>query len=422
MYRISDQQIDFMLDDIRARGVEMESLQQNLLDHVCCIIEQNLDANGDFESFYQKTIRTFYKDALWEIEEETISLLTFKNYYTMKKVMIISGTFSAAATSAGIFFKFMHWPGASALLVLGIAVASFLFLPLLFTLKAKEKTKTRDKIIIGLGTIAAILLSLGILFKIMHWPGANMMGVLMISVMLLLFIPIYFFTGIRNPETKVNTIVFTILAIMGCGLFLALVNSRPSIQIHAAENSNQHYETTYLYATEQVSLNMAHALKDTSVAGRNLEKLHSLCNSICTQIEQLKSNAVTVTDYLDPEHANENAPLRKINYAALINPDNYDLPTAILFGGTQPDAANIEARPALVKLKQDLKLLNEMVLNTYKRHSEVLIDLSDKNDIRFAHPVSWEVTNFYHTPLSNLLVNFTQLQINVRLVEATCIH
>jgi len=39
MYRISDTQIDFILNDIRARGVEMESLQQNLLDHICYIIK-----------------------------------------------------------------------------------------------------------------------------------------------------------------------------------------------------------------------------------------------------------------------------------------------------------------------------------------------------------------------------------------------
>ena len=69
MYQLSDKQIDHILNDIGARGVEMESLQQNLLDHICCIIEQDLEEKGDFESFYQKTIKTFYKDALWEIEE-----------------------------------------------------------------------------------------------------------------------------------------------------------------------------------------------------------------------------------------------------------------------------------------------------------------------------------------------------------------
>src|SRR6478672_6381261 len=159
MYHLSDQQIDYIFDDISARGVEMESLQQNLLDHVCCIIENDLEENGDFESFYKKTIKTFYKDALWEIEEETLLLLTYKNYYVMKKVMIYSGTISAAAMISGILFKFMHWPGASALILLGIVSSSLIFLPLLFILKSKEKQSIKDKLIIGLGTLSGILMS-----------------------------------------------------------------------------------------------------------------------------------------------------------------------------------------------------------------------------------------------------------------------
>jgi hypothetical protein len=42
MYCINDKQIDYILSDIRARGVEMEDLQYNLLDHICCLISQIL--------------------------------------------------------------------------------------------------------------------------------------------------------------------------------------------------------------------------------------------------------------------------------------------------------------------------------------------------------------------------------------------
>ena len=79
MYCLNEKQIDFILDDIRRNGVELEDLQSNLLDHICCIIEQELEENGDFEQFYFSTIKKFYKNELREIEEETISLLNFKN-------------------------------------------------------------------------------------------------------------------------------------------------------------------------------------------------------------------------------------------------------------------------------------------------------------------------------------------------------
>lgn len=225
MYQLKDQHIDFILNDISARGVTIEDLQYNLLDHICCVIENNLEENGDFENFYKRTVQTFFKKELKEIEDETISLIIFKHYYTMKKAMIISGTVSAIFFTQGLIFKFMHWPGASAGIVLGIGILSLIFLPLMFVLKIKEKRDIKDKLVIGIGSLAGILISLGTLFKVMHWPYANMMMTSSLFIMIFLFLPFYFFTGIRNPETKVNTTVSSILLLAACGLLLTLMRS-----------------------------------------------------------------------------------------------------------------------------------------------------------------------------------------------------
>ena len=153
MYTINDQQIEFILNEIRRNGVEMEDLQLNLLDHLCCIIESGLEENGDFEQFYLATVKKFYKKELREIEEETISLLINKNYYVMKKIMIVSGVTSVSLLTMGIILKFLHQQGASFGIVLGILMMSLIFLPLLFTLKIKEKKEVKDKVLIGIGTV-----------------------------------------------------------------------------------------------------------------------------------------------------------------------------------------------------------------------------------------------------------------------------
>lgn len=87
MYSITDEQIEFILNDIKHRGVKIESLQLNLLDHICCIIEKDPEAEHDFEKVYEKTIKTFFKTELAEIEKETILLLKFKHYYAMKRFL-----------------------------------------------------------------------------------------------------------------------------------------------------------------------------------------------------------------------------------------------------------------------------------------------------------------------------------------------
>ncbi len=80
MYCLSDLEVDFILKDIIARGITTEDIQYNLHDHICIIIEQNLDQNGDFKEFYFSIIKTFYRNDLFEIEEETRMLSTYKHH------------------------------------------------------------------------------------------------------------------------------------------------------------------------------------------------------------------------------------------------------------------------------------------------------------------------------------------------------
>lgn len=280
MYCISEEQIDFILSDISARGIEMESLQQNLVDHICCVIEHNLDEDGDFESFYSAVIATFYKVELKEIEEETINLLIHKNYYVMKKIMMVSGALSASILSLGILFKFMHWPGAAVMILFGIVLLSFVFLPLMFVLKAKEKQENTDKIVVGIATLCAMLISVGILFKIMHWPFATILVTSALLIMMFLFIPIYFFSGIRNPQTKVNTMVSTILLIAGCGLILTLVRAP------AGTKKQQINDTGYFFRSEAIlkteARQVAASVKGEFDSSEKSSQIYKICDDLKT--------------------------------------------------------------------------------------------------------------------------------------------
>jgi hypothetical protein len=285
MYCLSEKQIDFILDDIRRNGVELEDLQSNLLDHICCIIEQELEENGDFEQFYFSTIKKFYKKDLREIEEETISLLTFKNYYVMKKTMLVSGVVAASLLTLGIILKFLHMPGASLGIVLGIGLISFVFLPLLFLLKIKEQKEAKNKVLIGLGTFAGILMTLGILFKIMFWPGANMMALTSLLILLFVFLPVYFFTGFRNPETKVNTVVSSILILTGCGLFLTLVRSPAGSKLMGIQMTKDYLINEKILENEKRLLMQSGATNSMILQiNPEVKNLNQLCEDIKQKI------------------------------------------------------------------------------------------------------------------------------------------
>jgi hypothetical protein len=300
MYTLSDTQIDFILDDIRRNGVELEDLQSNLLDHICCIIEQNLEDNGDFEQFYFSTRKMFYKHHLKEIEEETISLMTYKNYYMMKKIMIISGIVSVALMTIGIVLKFQHWPGAAVCIVLGVSLISLVFLPLMFLLKIKEQNQLKDKALTGLGTLSAICLTLGVLFKVMHWPGANMLSIIALVFLMCLYLPVYFFSGIRNPDTKTNTIVNSVLIITACGLILTLVRSPQGTKIMEAQITSDYVMKDDLLKTE-MALSRSNSLTDSVPMLADGKKVFDLCEKMKEEIIQIETGKKSIDPNFNSE-------------------------------------------------------------------------------------------------------------------------
>lgn len=253
MHRITDDEVDFILDDIGKRGVTTEGVKYNILDHVCCIIENEMSDEMNFNEFYRHTIARFYRRELGEIEEETQQLLTFKHFYAMKKTVKISGIIAITLILLGILFKAMHWPGASMAIVLGLSFFSLIFIPLNIVLKFKDNKEKSNPLIMTIGMLTASTATIGVLFKIMHWPYANMLMFSSLLVFMIVFIPIYFIINYRNPDTKFNAIINTTFMLGGAGMLFALINfghdrkqeqpQQQKVEIHqTTETTNQTLE------------------------------------------------------------------------------------------------------------------------------------------------------------------------------------
>ncbi|MGV6862622.1 MAG: GldL-related protein [Putridiphycobacter sp.] len=224
MYNISNDEIDFILNDIEKRGVVTEDVRDNILDHVCCIIESEMTASVSFETFYRNTIAKFYLKELGEIEEETQLLLTFKNYHAMKRTVKISGIISMILIVLGAILKYLHLPGAGITIVLALAFFSLVFIPLNIVLKFKDDKAEKNKLILTVGLLSASIVTLGVLFKIMHWPYANILVGISLLIFTFVFIPIYFIVNYRNPETKFSAIINTTFMVGAVGMLFALIN------------------------------------------------------------------------------------------------------------------------------------------------------------------------------------------------------
>src|SRR6202012_4421680 len=78
MATLSDEQIDFILADLHAHGIRLEGLRDNLLDHICILVEEKLDPGGAFEAGYAEVIPSFYRRSLYELEEEALFLASLR--------------------------------------------------------------------------------------------------------------------------------------------------------------------------------------------------------------------------------------------------------------------------------------------------------------------------------------------------------
>jgi hypothetical protein len=265
------------------------------LDHICCVVEHELEAGGDFERFYPLVVSRFYKTALREIEDETVHLLTNKHYYKMKKTMLYSGALSVGLLSAGIVLKFLHLPGAAVLIVLGTFFLSFVFLPLMFALRMKEKQGNRP--IVATGSLAAMLISVGVLFKIMHWPGANILCLSALLVMIFAFIPVYFFSGIRHPETKTNTVVSSILMFTGCLLILTLIRAPHGTR-------NDYIAQTRAFAINDQTVRHEKRLADAAARKDALtDEIYAGCEELKTFLLKAETGQVQIGDDFESRNA-----------------------------------------------------------------------------------------------------------------------
>lgn len=269
MVCLNENQVDEIRQLIEARGAEMEELTNDLLDHICCMIEDRMSLESDFHKVLQETMAVFGNNGIRNIQDETTFLLT-KNILAMKKTTHIIGITSAILLLLATLFKIYHWPGAGMMYVLGGFLLSFIFLPLMLTIKIKEKiSKPRIWLNVA-GTLSGFIMVNGIFFKVMHWPYANMLTTTGMIIALFVFLPLYIYAYIRNKEMRTTTITTAVLVVGAMSMLFALVklhNSGVVEETMANIHYNMNNEIDNTIAFNEVLFN---ELKNDSAVDVNL--------------------------------------------------------------------------------------------------------------------------------------------------------
>lgn len=216
MAELSEKEIRRLNREIEKQGLTYTELQQELLDHLCCDVEAEMEEGLEFVKALEKVRKGMGKDRIQKIQEETLLLISQK-YRIMKKFMYILGMIAPAMLITGTIFKIQHWPGASVLLVLSLFMLGAIYLPVFVMVKIRDTRKEGKKVNMPMyifGLIAGIIFIAGAMFKIQHWSGASIMIILSGFVTVFIFIPILVIQAVKDKENQVQN--FTILIFVLC--------------------------------------------------------------------------------------------------------------------------------------------------------------------------------------------------------------
>lgn len=194
--KLSDEQVNTIRQVLAGSGITHEKLRDDVLDHLCCVMEVKLSGSADFAQVLQESVNELAPDGLSTIQHETVFLLNSTKIMLMKKFMYSIGFIGALSLTAATVFRLLHLPGANELFMTGYIALLLVFFPLLAVdmFKVVLARAKSERIKFALGIVSAVVFGTAGLLKILHLKGADMMLVLGAAIFALGFLPFLFFT------------------------------------------------------------------------------------------------------------------------------------------------------------------------------------------------------------------------------------
>lgn len=219
MPEISLHQIDRIAEDLSREEIAFSHLLDDLIDHVCCDVEYEMQNGLSFHEAYLRVKQKMGPRRIKEIHEETLFAVDTK-YRNMKNTMKFSGAAGTILLTFAAMFKIQHWPGASIMMILGAFLMAFVFLPSTLGVLWKESHNKKNIFLFVTGFFTSFFFITGVIFKIQHWPGASIMILLAIGIGILLFLPALLIAKLKDEDLVSKKAVY-IIGIAGAICVLA---------------------------------------------------------------------------------------------------------------------------------------------------------------------------------------------------------
>jgi hypothetical protein len=344
------------------------------------------------------------------------------------KALSVFGAITFCFIGLATLFKLNHWPFAGPLVLAEYIFAGMVLIPWLLVSRLRTAETGKQKAGLVSGHVSLSLLILGMLFKIMHWPGGFFLLFLGTTLALFVYVPITVYrygkeetlSVLRNRLGVIALIAFLTYITFGTGasnmILYSFVSLEESIEQSEA-GPEKKLESLYFTLNE---------LKKNEPGNSNVELYHAramkvkeLSNDLFDHIEKLKSHLISKVDGT-PEQ------IPAIEIAAIDSKDNYDTPSTILVGDPENPRTGawsaLELKTKIIAYRQDI--LSLYPANAIRENAAKTMGLltPDKIYAPDNYRESWEVANFQAKPIVSIITHLSKLQLDVRNTEVTAVE
>jgi hypothetical protein len=202
--KLTSQQEDQIKKFVDGQGVKLTSLRDDVLDHLCCVVESQLNKGKSFETLLKDATEEVAPHGLHDIEKQTIFLLNTKRIIIMKKLMYIIGFIGSVVFAAGVALKLLRLSMGTELFIAGFLILLLVFVPLMAMdrYKVAIAKALSERLKIMLGGISGIIVGLSGLFKLLHLQGAELLLMLGMLLFIVGFLPFLFFRMYKHSVAQ----------------------------------------------------------------------------------------------------------------------------------------------------------------------------------------------------------------------------
>jgi hypothetical protein len=467
--QLSLDQLRLVEHDVQLEGITYSHLEYDLLDHVCCDIEDRMSTGISFEDAYHAVKRDVGIQGLRRVQEETLLLIN-KNYRMMKKSMKTLGTIALAGISLAVLAKIMHWPFASPLIILSTFTVSTVFFPAALYVWYKEvfqkkhgfiviltffagfafmygtlfrlmhwpfgspllllgefltiltliiggikyinskNSKEYPKGILITGLVGLIGFSIGTLFKLMYWPFASISLLIGAILLFCIFLPIYAYHKYKEEKAIKNSFIFSVYAITFIITFTFLL----AININSINIS-------FGFISRNVNLNNSIAIVEKSIneinESNNSDEIIQVGNKIFDSITKIKEELIIAAGGTKKD-INE----LKLNDAHQLNLNHINFRLYFTLNEINNDLLEVKDPNGKASiLYNDIQEYKSILINSLDKNSYSVDFVNEILRIKQDNARDWVIQNFYNIHLVSSINSLTQLQLDIRLAQQEAI-